>query len=362
MRKMFVWRLPWKATPYNDAAVLWQARAHAKGWSWEPEEILSAPFIMLLSGYAAVNRYFVNQNFLLVPIFCATLFLLALVWFLGPLRRKLIAPHCYYWLTPEELIVEVRMGFLWRVKILPRTMPLLEPSDQEEKGYWTVWLSTAQRRRSLRQSLCLWCLTREEYTSLLAHLKLKLPVTRPQTHRLQAGERILWEGRPQPRAFSRGTVFSLIFGLFFAGAPAFLWYQALDPVYFHPKEGETLLMNLFPILFSIPFVLATVITLLMPLWSYLYYSRTRFIVTTRRAVEYGTILNAGSVYKDEICEPQLKDNHNGTFDVVYEMRPSSLGVHMKAFEYLSPDDAAAALAALQHMDTEAASVDPYEMF
>jgi hypothetical protein len=94
---------------------------------------------------------------------------------------------------------------------------------------------------------------------------------------LDPGERLIWSGQPEPRAYAvkRGLL-QFLFGIPFFAFAVF-WTTTASSV---GRNGITA----FIWLWGVPFLLAGVAMLLSPFWYYTRARRTRYALTDRRAV------------------------------------------------------------------------------
>lgn len=91
---------------------------------------------------------------------------------------------------------------------------------------------------------------------------------------VRAGERLLWEGRPDAARFMFNP-FLLIFVVFFT-----VWFLGFSTLLFTPsRNGPPTLLLLFPVLFFAVFFFAPTL-----IGGWLSASRTRYFVTDRRVV------------------------------------------------------------------------------
>lgn len=97
---------------------------------------------------------------------------------------------------------------------------------------------------------------------------------------LEAGERLLWYGKPDPKRQLPGSLAVMIFGIPWT-AFALFWTAAASGLIW--SEGELGWHSLFG-LFGVPFVLVGLGMLTSPYWVYRKAQRTVYALTNRRAM------------------------------------------------------------------------------
>lgn len=177
--------------PYHQGVFVWHGRPKKRAWTFEP--FFWGTVHLILGGFMLYQERFmlgrsVEEIFSHHPLyylFFVPFFALPLAIFLGGIW-EILSPFCqrlsyrlaHYWLTTEEAIIEVRMGWLWRVYALPRES-INEIYIRNECNYYTVHLGGLKRWWSFSQSSILgkdenlmpfefFCLTRQECDALLA--------------------------------------------------------------------------------------------------------------------------------------------------------------------------------------------------
>lgn len=132
---------------------------------------------------------------------------------------------------------------------------------------------------------------------------------------LDAGERLLWYGRPDPKRQMMGGLVLMLFGipwtafaLFWTGAASgLIWGER--PIGWHSLFG----------LFGVPFVLVGFGMLLSPYWAYRRAQRTVYAITNRRALiisgRFVRKIQSFAVPDIEIIE--RTERRNGKGDVMF---------------------------------------------
>lgn len=135
---------------------------------------------------------------------------------------------------------------------------------------------------------------------------------------LRGGERLLWVGQPRPGRFARPSVAIVIFGV--------VWtYGVVDLSIFmvgFPKGGPFTIVNLFFLLFCIPFVVIGLGMLGSPFWFVRLARRTCYALTDRRAIlwEAGWFggIEVRSYSPADLTKLHRVDYSDGVGDLVFE--------------------------------------------
>ncbi len=132
---------------------------------------------------------------------------------------------------------------------------------------------------------------------------------------LDAGERLLWYGRPDPKRQMLGGLVLTLFGIPWT-AFALFWTGAASGLIWGEREiGWQSLFGLF----GVPFVLVGFGMLLSPYWVYRRAQRTVYAITNRRAliISGTTVRKIQSFAASDIEIIERTERRNGKGDVMF---------------------------------------------
>jgi hypothetical protein len=143
---------------------------------------------------------------------------------------------------------------------------------------------------------------------------------------LQPGERLVWAGQPNPRAYARGawvvSIFGVVFtafaGLWILTAGGFAWF-ARDHAFGDDAPGPAKLFACFPLFGLLP-LLAGIALLLAPVWMRRAARRDVYAITDRRVImwqarPFGELI-VRSFAPTELTQLTRVERADGTGDLV----------------------------------------------
>jgi hypothetical protein len=161
---------------------------------------------------------------------------------------------------------------------------------------------------------------------------LRIPILPPDVNtrvqsELQPGERLVWAGQPNPRAYARGSWVISIFGVVFTAFAAFWILMAGGFAWFaggavsDHAGGSGAVFACFP-LFGVPFLLIGIALLFAPVWTRRAARRAVYAITDRRAIAwqarpFGSELTVRSFAPAELTQITRVERADGTGDLVF---------------------------------------------
>ncbi len=180
----FVVRNPRLQKPFNGAEPIWQGRLQCS-WFLVPDDIIDW-WIYAIIGLCLFAwgwyYFFWGSSFGWFSCFGSIVVGFFLWTVLTPLRCRFSYKMTRCWLTENHAIIEVRMGWIWRVYVLPRK-EIKKIGVNRHYGYYTVylgkmrlWWRTFMRGptyfsncNSNRMLFHFYCLSRADCDAFLAH-------------------------------------------------------------------------------------------------------------------------------------------------------------------------------------------------
>jgi hypothetical protein len=137
---------------------------------------------------------------------------------------------------------------------------------------------------------------------------------------LDAGERLLWSGSPNPWSHIRKGLPLFIFSIPWTAFALFWTYGAAG--FKVPDFTEP--FDFFP-LFGVPFILIGIGMMSSPLYYYFTAKRTLYALTTKRAmiIKYGTRKYVKSYTDEDIRNIERKEKADGSGDIVFRQEVST---------------------------------------
>ncbi len=166
--------------------------------------------------------------------------------------------------------------------------------------------------------------------------------------RLDLNERLVWCGKPVPRAFNKTTLSMMLFGL-----PWTAITGLVSGGFFLAEDLPAFPLRLFLILFFIPFYVVAISMLGAPLWSLLRQRRWVYVVTDKSARIMGAF-RCTTWRRQELDFLDRADHRNGLTDIHFSHASYMInGSHpLQGFINLPTAEASAAIAALKALRGE----------
>lgn len=169
--------------------------------------------------------------------------------------------------------------------------------------------------------------------------------TQKVKNRLDLNERLVWAGKPKPRAFTKTTVGAMLFGIPWSAFVAFfLYFGFFGDVKKTGAAEDPLSLSLF----MIPFVLVGLGMLFAPFWNRLRMAGQLYAVTDKSALVIGRLFTkrwrAG-----EMDTIDRRDKRNGHSDLIFAYTSYAVnGQHLPTgFLNIPTTEASAAESALR---------------
>ncbi len=135
---------------------------------------------------------------------------------------------------------------------------------------------------------------------------------------LEAGEKMLWTGQPDPKRLSKKAILISLFGIPWT-AFALFWVVAAAgfklPDFSSLSDG---FHAVFP-LFGIPFVLVGLGMFTAPYWAYRSAKRTVYAITNRRAlvISFGRSKRVQSYFEQDITDISRVERADGSGNLIF---------------------------------------------
>lgn len=147
--------------------------------------------------------------------------------------------------------------------------------------------------------------------------------TQKVKNRLDLNERLVWAGKPKPRAFTKHTVGAMLFAIPWS---AFVCLFICVMLFGDMQEAEDAPSMTFQVLFMTPFVLVGIGMLFAPLWNRIRMAGQLYAVTDKSALVIGRLFTKR--WRAGEMEPiDRRDRRDGHSDLIFAYASVAINGH-----------------------------------